>query len=105
MYSNFIEASIRAGFTPKIAVEVERMLTNISLVAAGAGVTVVPASMKGFHENSVVYCRIRDCAPELGAPLTLICREDDAAPVVAHFLDETARTVTATATANDRPAS
>jgi DNA-binding transcriptional LysR family regulator len=104
MYSNFIEASVRAGFTPKIAVEVERMLTNISLVAAGAGVTVVPASMKGFHENSVVYCRIRDCAPELGAPLTLICREDDAAPVVAHFLAETARTVAATATADDRPA-
>jgi DNA-binding transcriptional LysR family regulator len=104
MYSNLIEACMRAGFTPNIAVEVERMLTNISLVAAGAGVTAVPASMKGFHADSVVYCSIRDCGPELGAPLTLICLEADAAPAVQHFLAVTGRTLAASATSDDRQA-
>jgi DNA-binding transcriptional LysR family regulator len=104
MYSNLIEACMRAGFTPTIAVEVERMLTNISLVAAGAGVTAVPASMKGFHADSVVYCRILDSGPELGAPLNLICLEADTAPAVEHFLAETWRTLAAPATSHDRQA-
>ena len=93
MYSNLIDACVRAGFTPKIAVEVDRMLTNISLVAAGAGVSAVPASMQGFHEDSVVYCRIVDGGPELGAPLTLVCREADVAATVRHFLQEAETTL------------
>lgn len=91
MYSNLIDACERAGFTPNIAIEVDRMLTNISLVAAGVGVSAVPASMQGFHENTVVYCRIQDGGPELGAPLTLVCQEASGAPAVQHFLAEAQR--------------
>ena len=87
MYSNLIEACKHAGFTPRIAVEVERMLTNISLVAARVGISAVPASMRGFHGDSVVYCRIRDGGPGLCAPLTLVMREEDPQPVARHFLD------------------
>jgi DNA-binding transcriptional LysR family regulator len=87
MYSNLIDACKNAGFTPQIAVEVDRMLTNISLVAAGIGISAVPASMRGFHADSVVYCRIRDGGPGLSAPLTLVTREDDMTPAVRHFLD------------------
>lgn len=87
MYSNLIDACKRAGFTPQIAIEVDRMLTNISLVAAGAGISAVPASMRGFHPDSVVYCRIRDGVPGLSAPLTLATRDDDPPPAARHFLD------------------
>lgn len=85
MYSNLIDACKRAGFTPDIAIEVERMLTNISLVAAGAGVSAVPASMRGFHAESVVYCRIREREAGLSAPLTMASKEDDVSPAVHHF--------------------
>jgi DNA-binding transcriptional LysR family regulator len=88
MYANLLAACERLGFTPHIAVEVERMLTNISLVAAGAGVSVVPASMKGIHEGSVVYCHMRERGPELGAPLTLVCQHDCALPAVQAFVSE-----------------
>jgi DNA-binding transcriptional LysR family regulator len=91
MYSNLIDACVRAGFTPTIAIEVDRMLTNISLVAAGAGVSAVPASMKGFHDESVAYCRILDGGPNLDAPVTLVCRQASTAPAVEHFLAETLR--------------
>lgn len=87
MYSNLVEACKRAGFAPRIAAEVDRMLTNISLVAAGIGVSAVPASMRGFHADSVVYCRIREGGPGLSAPLTLVTREDDVPPAARHFLD------------------
>jgi DNA-binding transcriptional LysR family regulator len=86
MYSKLIEACEQAGFTPKIAFEIERMLTNINLVAAGAGVSVVPASMRGFHRDSVVYCRIQNARPRLVAPITLICGDDDLQPTTQNFV-------------------
>lgn len=93
MYSDLVEACERAGFTPDIAVEVDRMLTNISLVAAGAGVSAVPASMRGFHEGSVVYCRIANAGTGLAAPLTMVCREFDTVPTLHNFLQEARRIV------------
>lgn len=86
MYSKLIEACENAGFTPKIAFEIERMLTNINLVAAGAGVSVVPASMRGFHRDSVVYCRIQGARPRLIAPITLLCGSDDLQPTTQNFI-------------------
>lgn len=86
LYGDLIDACENAGFTPKIASEVERMLTNISLVAAGAGVSVVPASMKDFHRDSVVYCHIEDAKPALIAPITLVSRDDILTPAMENFL-------------------
>lgn len=91
MYSNFIEACVHAGFTPTIAVEVDGMLTNICLVAAGVGVSVVPASMQGFHDEQVRYCRILESGARLKAPLTLVSRPADQAPTVQQFLAEAGR--------------
>ncbi|WP_432239023.1 LysR family transcriptional regulator [Herbaspirillum robiniae] len=86
MYSNLIAACENAGFTPKIALEIDRMLTNISLVAAGVGISVVPASMKSFHRESVVYCRVKDARPSLLAPINLVCRAGPAEPTQQNFL-------------------
>ncbi|WP_075796028.1 LysR family transcriptional regulator [Massilia putida] len=87
MYANLVEACVQAGFVPNIAIEVERMLTNISLVAAGAGVSAVPASMQGFHSENVVYCSIKDAPATLAAPLTLAFREAVQQPTLMHFID------------------
>jgi DNA-binding transcriptional LysR family regulator len=86
MYANLIKACHNAGFNPKIAFEVERMLTNVSLVAAGEGVSIVPASMRDVHKESVVYCRIRDARPRLHAPITLVCRSFNQLPPLQNFI-------------------
>ncbi|HEK1687009.1 TPA: LysR family transcriptional regulator [Pseudomonas putida] len=86
MYANLLQACRNAGFEPKVAFEVERMLTNVSLVAAGAGVSVVPTSMRGFHEHSVAYRPIRDARPRLAAPITLLCRQDNPSPQAVNFV-------------------
>jgi DNA-binding transcriptional LysR family regulator len=82
LYANLIAACGRAGFEPDV-LAVDRMLTNVNLVAAGMGVSAVPASMRGFQAGQVAYCPILD-RPQLEAPLTLL-RRADAAPTALRF--------------------
>lgn len=77
MYHDLLRACEALGFTPRVGAEVERMLTNLNLVAAGAGVSVVPASMAGLNRHGVAYCPMQE-ADRLRAPLTLAYREDAA---------------------------
>lgn len=86
MYSNLLEACQHAGFTPKIAAEVERMLPAISFVAAGVGVSAVPASMLGVLRDTVVYCHLIDSGRALVAPLTLMCRADEESPTASNLV-------------------
>jgi len=85
LYANLIAACIRRGFTPVIAAEVNSMLANIMLVAAGVGVSVVPASMRVAHNDNVFYGTLDD-VPELSAPITLVYKEGDANPAAQGFI-------------------
>lgn len=85
MYADVVEACRAAGFEPRIVTEVGRMLTNISLVAAGVGISLVPASMRGINLGGVCYRRIADAGRPM-APLTLALRADEARPTVANLL-------------------
>lgn len=86
MYANLLAACERLGFVPLVGLEVAHMLTNISLVAAGAGVSIVPASMRGFHADRVAYCRIADAVPPLVAPINALSRQDKLTPLGMNFL-------------------
>jgi DNA-binding transcriptional LysR family regulator len=85
MYGNVIAACHRAGFTPLVVAEVEQMLTAINLVAAGVGVSLVPASIREIRQQGIVYCPLSD-APSLVAPLTLVYRRGEAQPIVTDFI-------------------
>jgi DNA-binding transcriptional LysR family regulator len=85
MYADLISACHRAGFEPRIAAEVENMLTNVALVAAGVGVTAVPESMRDIHGRDVAYFHPKEAA-QLGAPLTLTYLASSSNPAVASFL-------------------
>lgn len=102
LYSNLIGACVRAGFSPQIAAEVDRMMTGISLVAAGAGISAVPASMKGVHEADVVYCRIAQGGADLIAPLSLMHQEEQPGPAIATFIEVATRTVEPARIARER---
>jgi DNA-binding transcriptional LysR family regulator len=83
LYANLLALCEAAGFQPRIVAEVERMTTNLNLVAAGAGISVVPASMQGLHSQAVAY---RPLAARLDAPLTLAYRSADCAGPTASFV-------------------
>jgi len=76
LYANLLELCTRAGVGINVVSEVDRMMTNLNLVAAGAGISVVPSSMQGTHHNAIVY-RPLARAVKLGAPLTLAYRKSD----------------------------
>jgi DNA-binding transcriptional LysR family regulator len=86
IYADLLAACGAAGFEPRIAAEVGSMLTNILLVAAGVGVSVVPASMRGIQSTLVSYLPLRG-AGRFTAPLTLIHERGAANPSVARFVE------------------
>ena len=55
LYDAIIAACQRAGYSPRIGQEAPRMLATLSLVAAGLGVTLVPASMQRLGIDGVAY--------------------------------------------------
>jgi len=85
MYSNLIDACRRAGFEPMVAAEVTHMFTNLALVAAGIGISVVPACMRSVHSDGLVFCKLKDAA-DLVAPMTLLHRERNDNPALSQFV-------------------
>ena len=85
IYENVVAACRAAGFEPVIAAEVPHMLTNVNLVAAGMGVSVVPASMREVRVRDVQYRRLRG-TPALTAPLSLAYLGGNADPILANLV-------------------
>jgi LysR family transcriptional regulator, benzoate and cis,cis-muconate-responsive activator of ben and cat genes len=81
-----VAACRTAGFTPQIAQEVLHLQTAISLVAAGAGVSLVPSSAaRGQTGRGVAYVLLKQ--PTVMAPLAVAWRDNDASPALHCFLN------------------
>ncbi len=85
LYGELLSLLERLGVAVRVRAEVDRMMTNLNLVASGAGLSVVPASMQIAQAHSVTYRRL-PADPELQAPITLAFRDDDDPVVKATFL-------------------
>jgi DNA-binding transcriptional LysR family regulator len=70
LYDAVIAACHLAGFSPRVEQEARKNLSTLSLVAAGLGISIIPASMRHVEMAEVVYMEISD-APDLRAPLHL----------------------------------
>ena len=76
---------LRAGFTPRVAQEVNQTHAVLGLVSAGIGVALVPASAQKIGLAGVSYRPFREATPL--AKVGVAWRRADASPVVAAFLD------------------
>lgn len=76
LYADLLALCHAQGLLPRVVAEVDRMMTNLNLVAAGVGVSVVPASMAGVHSHAITYAPLAGC-DALDAPLTLVWRESE----------------------------
>ena len=65
LYDAIVEFCRQAGFTPRVAQEAIQMQTIVSLVSAGLGVALVPASLRDLRRRGVVYRRLREDSPRL----------------------------------------
>jgi len=78
----------REGLTPVIAQEAIQMQTIVSLVSAGMGVALVPASLCNLRRTGVSYLPLRDAGPDIETGL--VWREagaDGVSPVLRSFIE------------------
>jgi DNA-binding transcriptional LysR family regulator len=85
LHDAIIAACDRAGFSPQIGQEAPRMLSTLSLVAAGLGVTLVPKSMSRLEAEGVAYRALAPSA-QLTAPLNLAYRRGEISEAVRRFV-------------------
>ncbi|POR48889.1 LysR family transcriptional regulator [Bosea psychrotolerans] len=86
LYDSIIAACRAAGFSPRIGQEAPQMVSTLSLVAAGLGVSIIPASMARLETNGIAYARLDDL-PRLTAPLHLAYREEKPSGALERFID------------------
>jgi DNA-binding transcriptional LysR family regulator len=85
LYDAIIAACHAAGFSPLVGQEAPRIVATLNLVAAGLGLSIVPASLQRMHMDGVTY-RCLTGAAQPTAPLHLASRRGDTSPVVRQFL-------------------
>ena len=73
-----------AGFTPRVAHETTSIQTNLGLVAAGFGVTLLPASIRNLQRAGVVYRPLTPPVPHVVMAVAYRLRETS--PILAAFL-------------------
>ena len=84
LYDQIVGACQRAGFSPRVEQEAIQMQTIVSLVAAGMGVALVPASLVNLRRTGVVYRPLTDRSPRI--ELGIAWRSADDAPPVQAFV-------------------
>lgn len=84
LYDAILSACYAAGFSPTVAQEAPRMSSTLGLVAAGLGVSIVPASMQRMNVEGVTFNALED-APGLSAPMLLATRRREPSSLVASF--------------------
>ena len=86
LYDTIIAACRNAGFSPRVGQEAPRILSTLNLVAAGIGVSIVPASLRRLQMDGVMYRKLSGSA-QLKAPLILACRPGENSAAVQRFID------------------
>jgi DNA-binding transcriptional LysR family regulator len=86
LYDVIIAACSAAGFSLHVDQEAPRIVSTLNLVAAGLGITIVPASLSRLPLEGVIYRPLRG-KPALKVPLNLACRRDEHSAATLAFIE------------------
>ena len=84
LYDQIVGLCRRAGFSPRVAQEAIQMQTIVSLVAAGMGVALVPASLQNMRRAGVVYRTV--AARSARAEVGVVWRRSEESPAGRAFV-------------------
>ncbi|MGO8858748.1 MAG: LysR substrate-binding domain-containing protein [Steroidobacteraceae bacterium] len=84
LYDSIISACRSAGFSPQIEMESPQISSTVNLVAAGFGVTLIPASIGQIHAAGVTYQNIKHKA--LRTTIALVLRPREKSATVQNFV-------------------
>jgi LysR family transcriptional regulator, benzoate and cis,cis-muconate-responsive activator of ben and cat genes len=79
-----IDMCLRAGFSPRVAIEAEDEVSCLAYVALGTAVAVVPESATKTRPDGVTFIPLRDAPP---APLYCVYLAANTAPTLRLFVD------------------
>lgn len=85
LYAQLLNLAREAGFSPMITQEAGEAMTIIGLVAAGLGVTVLPASYQRMRIDGVVYRTLLDA--DANTAVWLVQRRDQHSPMAKAFVE------------------
>ncbi len=100
LYDGIVGFCRRSGFVPRIEQEAIQMQTIVSLVAAGMGVALVPASLRHLRRTGVVYRPLNEKSPAV--EIGLAHRAQDESPLTRAFVAEARERARAAATRRPR---
>ena len=86
------DACVAAGFAPRIVQQVVEIPSVLNLVAAGLGVSLVPASLARMRRDDLAICRLSrqlqtSTGGEVSGDVYLIRRRTEPPPAVQEFAD------------------
>lgn len=90
LYDVIIAACAAAGFSPHVSQEAPRIVSTLNLVAAGLGITIVPASLSRLPLDGVTYRPLAG-RPAIKVPLNLACRRDERSVATLAFIEQVHR--------------
>lgn len=85
LFDAIIGACRQAGFSPNIVQEAPQIVSTLNLVAAGLGISIVPASLANMAIPGIVFRTLKK-RPTLAAPLNLACRKVDHSETASRFV-------------------
>lgn len=89
-YADHVLSLFRAqGLELHVAQEANELQTALGLVAAGIGITLVPASVQRLHRDDVRYEAID--APGFASPVIMSYRAEDSSPFLAQTIEWVSR--------------
>ncbi len=85
LYDSFMRLCAEAGITPRVLHSANPMHLIVSLVAAGLGFAILPASVRNLQRPDVVYRTLQPQPPKV--EIAAAWRPDEPSPVLHAFLD------------------
>ena len=84
LYDQVMELCRKAGFSPRVEQEARANATILGLVAAGLGISILPAALRGIAVENVVSRPLS--AVRTNSSVYLVHRRRDASPIVRAFV-------------------
>ncbi|MCU4414196.1 LysR family transcriptional regulator [Acinetobacter sp. WU_MDCI_Axc73] len=85
LFDNIMASCYQAGFSPHVVQEAPRLTSSLNLIAAGIGLSIVPASIQDFWNKQIIYKTLEAKKPCI-APIYAVCRSQDDNIRVQHVL-------------------
>lgn len=85
LFDNIMASCYQAGFSPHVLQEAPRLTSSLNLIAAGIGLSIVPASIQDFWNKQIIY-KVLEAKKPCIAPIYAIYRADQMNIRVQHIL-------------------